>query len=84
MKMSAVRVGMRLRPRDDYGFRIYGPATVTEITPEGFKYDLDEDVPGCPMPLMTTLAKEHHHYGLDGEALFEPLENEMTDSGTRV
>ncbi len=73
VKMADVKVGMRLvstlerTPAMRY-------VTVTEITEKGFKYSLDADVPGAPHWSMTTLAEGHEHFGYDGNAFFEPVE----------
>ena len=71
MRMADVRPGMRLQstlPVDERFRKI----TVTEIMPNGFKYDLDSDVPGWPRYDSICKKEGHIHYGLAGEALFEP------------
>lgn len=72
MKMSAIEVGMRLRPT------LAGWPTcdvvVTELTERGFKYDLDiaeDSLPMIPRWGMSMKRVGHEHFGVDGEALFE-------------
>ena len=73
MKMTDVKVGMRLRSTvsmtamDQF-------ANVTELTERGFKYSLDAGYPMIPRWGMSVLKDGHEHFGLDGEAHFEPVE----------
>jgi hypothetical protein len=69
MRMEDVKVGMRLRPTLPGA---PGPVTVTELTPRGFKYRLDAEAPLIPRRGMRLAADGHEHFGLDGQAMFEP------------
>jgi hypothetical protein len=73
MKMSEVRVGMRLREP-----LTPGAITVTEITPRGFKYALDEARPFIPRWGMSFAKDGHEHFGLNGECLYEPMDEGRT------
>jgi hypothetical protein len=70
MKMSDVKVGMRLRsvgrqvPMEEF-------VTVTEITERGFKYSIDEAYAMIPRLGMSMAKDGHEHFGIGGEALFE-------------
>ena len=72
MKMSDIRVGMRLRPAP-WIVNGEGTITVTEITARGFRYDLD--APRRIMPMLTQERCGHEHYGLNGEALYVPADD---------
>lgn len=68
MKMSEVKVGMRLR--DPKG----GPEiTVTEITDRGFRYSFDEDQPFIPRWGLSFAKDGHEHFGTNGECYYEPV-----------
>lgn len=74
MKMSDVRVGMRLH----WTLGGINPdIEVTEITPAGFKYRIPDDIeiaglgPHWSMPLCRD---GHEHFGLNGESFYEPVE----------
>jgi len=69
MKMSDVKIGMRLVSTIGGG-PSFSPITVTEITERGFKYKLDAPVPFIPG--QTIMVEGHEHYGLNGEAFYEP------------
>lgn len=70
MRMADVRVGMRLRsvhpPHDE--------VTVTSVERDGFTYSLDADKPFVPRWDWTIAKDGHRHFGLNGEAQFEPAE----------
>jgi hypothetical protein len=68
MKMSDVRVGMRLRSSKTGAL---SPITVTEITERGFRYSLDAAAALIPRLGMSYSKDGHEHYGIDGEALYE-------------
>jgi hypothetical protein len=70
MKMSQVKVGMRLRA--SVPGTIFSPITVTEITERGFKYSLDAEKALIPRLCMSISRDGHEHYGFNGEALYEP------------
>lgn len=70
MRMSDVRVGMRLRSI----FQLHDEITVTEITARGFKYSLDCDKPLIPRWGMTIAKDGHEHFGHNGECLYELVE----------
>lgn len=69
MKMSDVRVGMRLRST------IGQPefVTVTALTERGFEYCLDAARPFIPRWGMSFAKDGHEHFGHDGEAYYEPV-----------
>ena len=71
MKMSDVKVGMRLQS-DKLG--ALSPITVTEITERGFRYSLDGEQPLIPRLGMAYCKDGHEHFGIDGEALYEPAQ----------
>lgn len=68
MKMSEVRVGMRLRDPHNKHFPLL---TVTELTPRGFKYSLDRPYSLIPRWGMSYAKDGHEHYGDGGECYFE-------------
>ena len=72
VKMTDVKVGMRLRPVVNPG-PAHPDITVTEITEVGFKYSVDH-----PQVLHARfgwiMQKDgHEHFGIDGEAFYEPV-----------
>jgi len=76
MKMSDVKVGMRLKSTSEYD--VFSPILVTEITENGFKYKCEPKsvkigylAPGIPE---FGVMSGGEHYGVNGEALYEPLE----------
>lgn len=71
MKMADVKVGMRLRSKFEGG--VLSVVTVTELTETGFKYALDGEYDLIPRWGYRLKRDGHTHYGLDGEALYEPL-----------
>lgn len=71
MKMSDVKVGMRLK--STVQDTIFSPVTVTEITERGFKYSLDEEKSLIPRLCMKLCRDGHEHYGFNGMALYEPV-----------
>lgn len=78
MKMSDVRVGMKLRlPQHFAGRRDI--ITVTELTERGFKYDLSEDANLFVMPMLTLERCGHEHYGYRGESIYEPVTEDRDD-----
>jgi hypothetical protein len=72
MKMSDVRVGMRLR--STLGNSPFTPITVTALTERGFEYRFDEPVALVPRLGIIYPTEGHEHFGLDGEAFYEVLE----------
>lgn len=71
MRMSDVRVGMRLRPAFGGGEDV----VVTEITDRGFKYRLLEGPRILHHRLGWVLeADGHEHYGYEGESFYEEVE----------
>jgi hypothetical protein len=72
MKISDVKVGMRLRCTVSDA-PSSGPVTVTEITERGFKYKLNAPVCVHPRRGITVAAEGHEHYGFNGEAFYEPI-----------
>jgi hypothetical protein len=72
MKMSEVVVGMRLR--SIYPKPWPEEIVVTQITTAGFIYRIPDDMalvnPHWSMPL---LRDGHEHFGIDGEALYQPI-----------
>lgn len=79
LKMSDVRVGMRLRLSPE----ICGddrPITVTGITPRGFTYRYDEAKSLIPRWGWTTPADGHEHFGFNGESLYVPVGDEPVDA----
>jgi hypothetical protein len=78
MKMSEVRIGMRLRstvePKEC--ITVIGSPAVW-ATPEqiniGFAYSLDSAKPLIPRMGMSVAKDGHQHYGLNGFALYEPV-----------
>jgi hypothetical protein len=69
MKMSDVKVGMRLRSHfSDVG----GDVTVTALTQRGFVYRYDAPVCVNPRLGIVWAAEGHEHFGCNGEALYEP------------
>jgi len=70
MRMSEVKVGMRLRSTVSTGPDAL--VTVTEITDRGFKYSLDAGYPLIPRWGMSVERDGHEHYGISGNALYEP------------
>jgi len=74
MKMSDVKVGMRLRSI----FAPYLPATVTKLTERGFEYHLDGPVPFIAREGAFMTVDGHEHFGFCGEAYFEPEETVPT------
>lgn len=71
MKMSDVRVGMRLRSTIGGG-PAFSHITVTEITERGFKYCLDADVPFIAREGSYFTKDGGEHYGYNGETFYEP------------
>lgn len=71
MKMSDIKVGMRLRSTIPNS--IFSPITVTAITSKGFEYRLDEQVSLVPRLGLVLPTKGHEHFGYDGEALYEEI-----------
>lgn len=69
MKMSDVKVGMRLVSSLPGA---HSPITVTKLTVRGFKYDLDEAKCIHPRLGMTVAKTGHEHFGVNGDALYEP------------
>ncbi len=70
MKMSDVKVGMRLRST----ISKEGPdefITVTELTDRGFNYSLDASYSLIPRWGMTMNKDGHEHFGFNGDALYE-------------
>ncbi len=69
MRMSDVKVGMRLRPiiAGDLG----GEITVTELTEHGFKYRYDAPVVVHPRLGIVWAAEGHEHFGYNGVAFYE-------------
>ena len=72
MRMSDVKVGMRLR--STVAGDVFSPITVTAITERGFQYSLDRERCIHPRLGMTVEKDGHEHYGHDGEAFYEPVE----------
>ena len=79
MKMSDVRVGMRLR-----GAFSGELVTVTELTPRGFKYSLDAPKPFVPRWGWTFEKDGHEHFGFDGEAFYEPADTAPSSGDPRA
>jgi hypothetical protein len=71
MKMSEVAVGMRLRSTLS---SVGGDITVTEITERGFKYRYDAPAVMHPRLGIALAADGHEHFGLNGEALYEAVQ----------
>jgi len=72
MKMIDVKVGMRLRAPLWAGRR--EEIEVTEITPRGFKYRIPDDLPVISPHWSMQMARDgHEHFGVNGEALYEPV-----------
>jgi len=70
MKMSDVKVGMRLRST----LSSFEPeVTVTELTERGFKYRFDAPRPVNPRLGMIFAEDGHLHFGFNGEAFYEPV-----------
>lgn len=69
--MADVKVGMRLRSKVEGGMMFV--ITVTRLTENGFEYSLDGEYDLIPRWGMRLKKDGHEHYGLDGEALYEPL-----------
>lgn len=67
MKMSDVRVGMRLRSTIGTPEEV----TVTKITERGFEYSLDEEKSFIPRWGMRFAKDGHEHFGVNGEAYYE-------------
>jgi hypothetical protein len=68
MKMSDVKVGMRLR-----SFLGNNVIEVTEITPRGFKYRIPDDLSVVSPHWSMSIARDgHEHFGRDGVALYDP------------
>ncbi len=72
MKMSEVKVGMRLRSTVVRSGSPDEFANVTELTEKGFRYSLDAGYPMIPRWGMSVNKDGHEHFGLNGDALFEP------------
>ncbi len=71
MKMVDVKVGMRLR--STMISRPWDIIEVTEITARGFKYRVPDDQPVVsPHWSMPFLRDGHEHFGIAGDALYEP------------
>lgn len=69
MRMSEVKVGMRLRLRGHPG---YPMVTVTELTERGFRYRLDFPMPLVPRLGLIVEQGGHEHFGTpDGDCLFD-------------
>ena len=68
MKMSDIRVGMRLV--SDLG-GAFSPITVTELTERGFKYALDEAKPFIAREGSYFPKEGHEHFGMNGESFYE-------------
>ena len=71
MKMSDVKVGMRLRSKLQSG--VLEVITVTGITDRGFTYSLDGSYDLIPRWGMRFAKDGHTHFGWQGDALYEPL-----------
>lgn len=69
--MADVKVGMRLRSKFEGG--ILSVITVIGLTKTGFTYSLDGEYDLIPRWGMRLKKDGHTHYGLNGEALYEPL-----------
>jgi hypothetical protein len=68
MKMSDVKPGMRLRSSLD-GEEI----EVTALTERGFEYRIPDDRALVNPHWSMRIARDgHEHFGVDGEALYEP------------
>ena len=72
MKMSDVKIGMRLRSTVSQS-PAFTPITVTEITNKGFKYSIDAPMPFTARDGSWFEKDGHEHFGLDGESFYEPI-----------
>ena len=70
--MSDVQVGMRLRPTLNPG-HANPDITVTELTDHGFIYSVDDPVVLHARFGMVIAIGGHEHFGLNGEAFYEPV-----------
>jgi hypothetical protein len=77
MKMSDVKVGMRLRATlsgsPGTGRDPWSLITVTELKERGFKYRLDAPVVVHPRLGIIFAEDGHEHFGYNGEAFYEPV-----------
>jgi hypothetical protein len=78
MRVSDVKVGMRLIGQSPVTSIRKPVATVTKITAHGFRYQYDE-----PVFLGARLGslRSGEHYGINGEALFDPAPPTPTPLG---
>ena len=73
MKMSDVRVGMRLRPTPPGDHPCEQEAVVTKLTERGFKYSIMGPYPLIPRWGLSVGQRGHEHFGINGEALYEEI-----------
>ncbi len=70
MKMQDIQIGMKLK--SPLAHSMEGVITVTELTSNGFKYDIE-----APYSLGArygvVLKSGHEHFGINGESFYEPL-----------
>lgn len=76
MKMSDIRVGMKLRAKFSH-VPEHGDIEVTELTERGFKYRLLHGAYCLHASSgLMMLANGHEHYGVNGDAQYEELPHE--------